>query len=280
MRTAWSDIQYKRLQELGAAKDDLEARFADERERNTRFQKLEQALIRAERERLRSFQQSLRKPGLVRLEENLSEMLIEAGFSRVNTPIIMSHGLLEKMGIDAGHPLNDQVYWLEDNKCLRPMLAPHLYFVLKDLLRLWDKPVRIFEIGPCFRKESQGGKHSQEFTMLNLVEMGLKQEDCHSRMPEMAAMVMQAAGITEYAFETEASEVYGTTMDIVCGDEAVELGSGALGPHALDTAWKVTDPWVGIGFGLERLLMVREQGAGIARMGRSLTYLNGVRLNI
>ena len=37
------------------------------------------------------------------------------------------------------------------------MLAPHLYYVLVDLLRLWDKPVKIFEVGPCFRKESHAG---------------------------------------------------------------------------------------------------------------------------
>ncbi len=280
MSETWSEVQYNRLAELGASKDDLQQTFCDAVARNQFFQKLEQALIQQQREQLRIFQESVRKPGLIGLEEALSAVLIEAGFSRVSTPIIMARGLLEKMGIDAGHPLNEQVYWLDDGKCLRPMLAPHLYFVLKDLLRLWDKPVRIFEIGPCFRKESRGGRHSQEFTMLNLVEMGLKQEDCQSRMPELAAMVMQAAGIAEYAFETEESEVYGTTMDIVSGQETLELGSGAVGPHVLDKAWKVTDPWVGIGFGLERLLMVREKAPGIARMGRSLSYLNGVRLNI
>lgn len=276
----WSEVQYKRLAELGASTDALQQTFQNAQERNQWFQQLEQTLIRKQRAHLAAFQSSVRKPGLVSLEERLSAMLIEAGFSRVSTPIIMSRGLLKRMDIDAGHPLNDQIYWLGDGKCLRPMLAPHLYFVLKDLLRLWDKPVRIFEVGPCFRKESHGGKHSQEFTMLNLVEMGLPQEECEPRLPELAAMVMQTAGITEYAFETENSEVYGTTMDIVSGEEAVELGSGAVGPHRLDKAWKITVPWVGIGFGLERLLMIREQSSSLARMGRSLSYLNGVRLNI
>lgn len=56
-------------------------------------------------------------------------------------------GLSSKMLTGAGHPLAAQVCWLGHNKCLRPMLAPHLYFILKDLVRLSDKPVRIFEVG-------------------------------------------------------------------------------------------------------------------------------------
>jgi phenylalanyl-tRNA synthetase alpha chain len=39
-------------------------------------------------------------------------------------------------------------------------------------------------------------------------------------------------------------------------------------------------PWVGIGFGLERLLMVAGNSSNLAKMGRSLTYLDGIRLNI
>ena len=33
--------------------------------------------------------------------------------------------------------------------------------------------MQIFEIGPCFRRESGGAQHASEFTMLNLVEAGL-----------------------------------------------------------------------------------------------------------
>jgi hypothetical protein len=58
----------------------------------------------------------------------------------------------------------------------------------------------------------------------------------------------------------------------------LELGSGAMGPHPLDDAWGIVDPWVGIGFGLERLLMVKERRKNIKSVARSLTYLDGVRL--
>jgi phenylalanyl-tRNA synthetase alpha chain len=53
-----------------------------------------------------------------------------------------------------------------------------------------------------------------------------------------------------------------------------------MGPHVLDRAWQITDAWVGIGFGLERLLMVAEKSQSLGKMGRSLAYLDGIRLNI
>ena len=45
-------------------------------------------------------------------------------------------------------------------------------------------------------------------------------------------------------------------------------------------AWRITDTWVGIGFGLERLLMTAEGGSNLSRFGRSISYLDGIRLNI
>ena len=76
------------------------------------------------------------------------------------------------MGIEHGHPLREQVFWLEDGRCLRPMLAPNLYTLLRRLGRIWSRPFGIFEIGPCFRRDSKGASHLNEFTMLNLVELG------------------------------------------------------------------------------------------------------------
>jgi phenylalanyl-tRNA synthetase alpha chain len=53
-----------------------------------------------------------------------------------------------------------------------------------------------------------------------------------------------------------------------------------VGPHSLDHAWRITDPWVGIGFGLERLLMEAEGSDSIGKMGRSLAYLDGIPLSL
>jgi pyrrolysyl-tRNA synthetase-like protein len=138
--------------------------------------------------------------------------------------------------------------------------------------------VRIFEIGACFRKESEGAHHLNEFTMLNLVEMGLPEPGaCPERLRELAELVLSRAGIFHYQTETTRSDVYGSTVDFTAG---FELGSGAIGPHPLDEAWDIHEAWTGIGFGLERLIMARKKSANIKREGKSLTYLDGIRLNL
>ncbi len=116
--------------------------------------------------------------------------------------------------------------------------------------------------------------------MLNLVEMGLPESRRQERLEELAALVAESAGLGQYKLETESSAVYGETIDIVAGEAGIEVGSAAMGPHPLDSAWRITEPWVGIGFGLERLLMVKEGSSNLARMGRSLSYLDGTRLNV
>jgi phenylalanyl-tRNA synthetase alpha chain len=268
------------LKELDADQSEQERRFDSAANREQAFQMLEKQLVATQRERLNEFRKNHLRPALCRLESRLVEVMVQHDFAQVATPIIMSKGLLAKMSIDAKHPLNEQIYWLDATKCLRPMLAPHLYYVLVDLLRLWEKPVRLFEVGPCFRKESRGSQHSSEFTMLNLVEMGLPAESREERIRELGALVSEAAGIKDYQFETVTSEVYGDTIDIVAGEDELEIGSSAMGPHPLDRPWKITDTWIGIGFGLERLLMVAENSQNLAKFSRSITYLDGIRLNI
>ena len=276
----WTETQLRRLQELDASASDLNQNFEDAAARERAFQEIEKKQVAECRQRLNTFREIHLRPGLCKLEAKLADTLIQHGFVQVTTPIMMSRGLLQKMGIDAGHPLDSQIYWLDKNKCLRPMLAPHLYYVLVDLLRLWDKPVKIFEVGPCFRKETHGAQHSSEFTMLNLVEMGLPADQRNDRIKELGSLVSETAGLSEYRFDKITSEIYGDTIDIVAGEDQVEVGSAAMGPHPLDRPWKITDTWVGIGFGLERLLMVAQNSNNLAKMGRSLTYLDGIRLNI
>ncbi|MEN8246709.1 MAG: pyrrolysine--tRNA(Pyl) ligase large subunit [Thermodesulfobacteriota bacterium] len=278
-KITWTEIQSNRLKALGADPHTLERGFDTPLERDQLFQKMEKQLVKSHRARLEELRTDKFRPGICELESRLVRALTDQGFVQVATPIIMSRGLLAKMSVDEDHALSSQVYWLEKSKCLRPMLAPHLYFVLKDLLRLWERPVRIFEVGPCFRKESQGARHASEFTMLNLVEMGTPLAQRQERLKALAAVVMDAAGIETYDFEFESSEVYGETMDVVAPGD-VEVASGAIGPHTLDKAWKITENWVGIGFGLERLLMVKEGSHNLGSVGRSLTYLDGVPLNI
>jgi hypothetical protein len=135
-------------------------------------------------------------------------------------------------------------------------------------------------LGSCFRKESQGAQHANEFTMLNLVEMGLESNVRQERLEKLAALITETAGVDEFVFQPVDSTVYGETIDILAGENRLEIGSSAMGPHVLDQAWQITDAWVGIGFGLERLLMVAENIKSMGRLGRSLGYLDGIRLNI
>lgn len=278
MSLTWTDIQRKRLTELNATEMQKERFFSVEKDRDQAFKKQELALVSAGKQRLNQLRTEKKRPSLNVLETNLVAALTDSGFVQVTTPIILAKSLLAKMTIDDEHALFSQVFWLDSKKCLRPMLAPNLYYILKDLLRLWEKPVRIFEIGSCFRKESQGNNHLNEFTMLNLVEWGLPEERRHERLAELAEVVMQAAGVPNYRLEQTSSVVYGDTIDVMYED--IELGSGAMGPHFLDGKWGMSGPWVGIGFGLERLVMVKEGGQNVRSTGKSLSYLDGVRLNI
>ncbi len=280
MSITWTETQARRLNELDASEAELGRTFKNESSREQAYQRLEKKWVTRQRRRLKEFREIHMRPALCRLESKLVDVLVNQGFAQVTTPIMMSKGLLKKMSIDAQHPLSSQIYWLDNNKCLRPMLAPHLYYVLVDLLRLWDKPVRIFEVGPCFRKESHGSQHSSEFTMLNLVEMGLPAESREDRIREMGALITEAAGVRDYRFETMTSEIYGDIIDIEAGKDNIEIGSAAMGPHPLDSPWKINATWVGIGFGLERLLMTAENARNLAKFGRSLAYLDGIRLNI
>jgi len=276
--TQLTATQAQRLRELGAGAGALAGAFPDAAARNAAFKRLEDELTRAGRRRLGELRETRRVPGLVALEAQLSAALTGLGFVRVLTPLIITSDALVRMGIEHGHPLRDQVFWLDDGRCLRPMLAPNLYTLLRRLGRLWSKPFGIFEIGACFRRDSQGATHLNEFTMLNLVELGRAAGECRPRLEELAGAVMAAAGITAYDLVVTDSEVYGAMIDVeVAG---VEVCSAGMGPHPLDGNWGIVDPWVGLGFGLERLLAAREGYPNIERAGRSLSYVDGVRLNI
>lgn len=270
--------QDQRLRELGADPAVTDRDFSSTAARDTAFKELEDDLVRAGRARLDELRRTRRAPQLIELESALRAALITAGFVQVVTPIILRGDALAKMGIDHGHPLRRQVFWLEGGACLRPMLAPNLYTLLRKLGRLWTRPFGIFEIGPCFRRDSSGSTHLDEFTMLNLVEFGVPQGECRARLDELARLVLNAAGVGDYELVETVSEVYGEMVDIEVG--GAEVCSAAVGPHPLDDNWGIVEPWVGLGFGLERLIMAREGYPNIERAGRTLTYFDGVRLNI
>ncbi|MBN1837250.1 MAG: hypothetical protein JW820_15450 [Spirochaetales bacterium] len=278
----WTPVQRQRLRQLNVPEQEEELVFANPEERDQAFREIEKRLSQEQRRQLKALQGSVGEaapsPRILRLEATLATGLRGAGFTQVRTPTLLSRRLLARMGIREGHPMYDRMFWVDDRHCLRPMLAPHLYSLLVDLARVWDRPIRLFEVGSCFRRETRGSQHAAEFTMLNLVEMGLPGPSCRERLETLARLVLQEAGIPEYRIEEKRSAVYGTTIDLVAGD--LELGSAAIGPHSLDRPWRITEAWVGIGFGLERLLMARENSGSLGRWSRSLEYLDGITLRL
>jgi phenylalanyl-tRNA synthetase alpha chain len=99
-----------------------------------------------------------------------------------------------------------------------------------------------------------------------------------ARLKELACVVMEAVGFSDYELETTESEVYGETLDITA--DGVEIASGSYGPHPLDRNWGVSETWVGIGIGIERLAMLTGGYNSIKRVGRSVAYVDGTRLNV
>lgn len=272
--------QRQRLVELNASEDILDKLFDNNLQRDNFYKFKEAELVKENKDRLLNLIDRDHRPLACEIESRIINWLTEdEGFTQVVTPIIISEVMLDKMTITSEHPLTNQVFWLDSKKCLRPMLAPNLYELMRDIQKITKQPVKIFEAGPCFRKETQGAQHMNEFTMLNFVELASIEEGKQmERLKELAQAAMKAIGLENYEMEITKSEVYGETLDIVVGD--LELASGAYGPHFLDSKWGIFDTWVGIGFGIERIAMAMGGYKNIKRVGRSLSYINGVRLNI
>lgn len=273
---SFSPTQRQRLAEIGLAECAGTTLFGSAAQRDAEFEALSRDLTRLNIERLESLRIEKRRPEVRLVEAALVEALVAAGFVEVVTPVIIGKGSLTRLGLDETHPLWRQIYWLDGDRCLRPMLAPNLYVMLSHLQRLWPAPVRIFEVGSCFRRESKGANHLSEFTMLNLVELE-PEGDVVDRLRTLADLVMGRLGL-DYELVEKDSEVYGATIDIeVAG---IETASGVAGPHPLDEEWGIHGPWAGWGFGLERLAMMRRGVSRIHSVGRSLVYLDGARLNV
>ena len=277
--TGLTPEQRSRLRDLGAGPNELESVFSSEASRNAHFRHEEKRLAGGARLKIKNLLAEGGRTMTGLLGEKLSEALAGEGFVEVSTPIIMSRARLEKMGLSGDPLLASQVFWLDGQKCLRPMLAPHLYEYMLDLARIAAGPFRLFEIGPCFRKESKGARHGGEFTMLNLVEVGTPMESRLERIESLASTLMKAAGLANYRLETVESSVYGQTVDIV-GQGDLELASCSMGPHPLDEAWGFEGTWVGIGLGLERLAMALAGLDRLGPVGRGLGRLAGLPLRL
>ena len=278
-RVGYTPEQLSRLRDLGAPKGLGEISFDSAFAREAAFKGEERRLAASGRAAVREFLKNGGRHPVELLRERLARRLSREGLAEVSTPIIMSRARLARMGLEGDPLLSEQVFWLDEKRCLRPMLAPHLYEYMLDLARLSEGPFGIFEIGPCFRKESKGARHGGEFTMLNLVEVGTPLESRLERIKELCAILLGEAGLESFAFETAESSVYGQTVDVVAPGD-LELASCSMGPHPLDAAWGFDGTWVGVGMGLERLAMAALGLDRISPVARGLGRLGGLTLKL
>lgn len=274
MEYRFTDPQIQRLREYGDDPRDRSV-FGSEEERDRTFAKMMSQIMSGNEKGIKKFIAEPVRHRLVKLEQDLAAALIAEGFVEVRTPSMMSVAALAKMTIDENHPLYKQVFFIDGKRCLRPMLAPNLYYVMRKLRDHTDGPVKIFEIGSCYRAESHSNDHLEEFTMLNLVDMG-PQGDAKEKLKKYIDIVMKTVGL-EYELKEEYSDVYKETIDVEVNGE--EVSSAAVGPHFLDPAFDVNEPWCGAGFGLERLIMMRDGDGSVKKTGRSLNYVNGYKIS-
>ncbi len=275
MPVEWTASQKQRLKELGISTE-TDRTFDTTEQREEEFKNITSEHLSKVRKDIKHMLDYPERHQLSQIESILAQALVDNGFIEVKTPSIISRSALEKMGIDRSHPLHEQVFWLDEKRCLRPMLAPNLYFMMRHMYRYSKGPLKLFEIGSCFRKESKGSNHLEEFTMLNLVEMAPDNDPADQLLMHIKT-IMDAVGL-EYSLVECESDVYVKTLDVEI--DGIEVASGAVGPHKLDPAHGITQPWAGVGFGLERLSMMKYGMDNIKKSGRSLIYLRGVRLDI
>ncbi len=274
MPLTYTPAQKQRLHEFGVKETGIH--FDSYQRRRLTFENYVNNMSKLCQNAIRDMVKTPSRHILSRLENDIASHLIENGFIEVKTPTIISTASLNKMGIGGDHPLHKQVFHLDNKKCMRPMLAPNLYKVMGHMRRSVSEPLKLFEIGPCYRKESRSSDHMSEFTMLNIVILGPEMEAQQSVL-DIINEIMGFVGL-DYDLSDCESDVYQTTIDVEVSGH--EVASAAIGPHILDSSHGIDEPWCGVGFGLERLLMLKEKKDSVKRVGRNLVYQNGIRIDI
>lgn len=269
MKFNFTEHQVQRLKMLGEHKL-VDQEFFSETERDQAFKRIVREIEAQHREHISEYLSKGKRPLIKDVEVAIANVLRSEGFAEVTTPTIIPRDFILRMGITESKPIWDQIYWIDERRCLRPMLAPNLYELLK-VLQKFSKPIRIFEVGSCFRKESKGKAHLEEFTMLNAVELTPSKLPLE-RLQDLVEMIMRQLKLHDFVLKQTESDVYGQTIDVIA--DGMEVASSATGPIDLDRNWGITEPWAGIGFGLERICSVIKKSTTVAPFGRSLNYLD------
>jgi pyrrolysyl-tRNA synthetase len=110
------------------------------------FRDLESELLARRKEDLKRIYVEERENNLGKLEREITKFFVERGFLEIKSPILIPAEYVERMGIDNDTELSKQVFRVDKNLCLRPMLAPGLYNYLHKLEKVLPDPIKIFEM--------------------------------------------------------------------------------------------------------------------------------------
>ena len=100
------------------------------------FRELESELLSRRKDDLKRIYAEERENYLGKLERDITKFFVDRGFLEIKSPILIPAEYIERMGIDSDTELSKQIFRVDKNFCLRPMLAPNLYNYLRKLDRV------------------------------------------------------------------------------------------------------------------------------------------------
>lgn len=150
------------------------------------------------------------------------------GFVEYEGPLVESTDLYKKK---SGDEITSQLFCFEDkggrNISLRPEVTPSLARMATARQRDYKKPMKWFQIGPCFRYEEPQEGRSREFIQFNADILGDASQGSDAELVALAVDVMLAFGIqaedfiirlsnrqiwTQHLQEKQVSEEHWTTF--------------------------------------------------------------------
>lgn len=149
------------------------------------------------------------------------------GFVEYEAPILESTSLYQKK---AGEELNTQLFRFEDqggrDVTLRPELTASLARMICANQRDFTKPMKWFEIGPCFRYEAPQKGRGREFIQFNVDIIGEGSAEADAELIAFAIDTMVALGFSSSDFELRASDRQSWTQ--FCEEKKISDISGLL----------------------------------------------------
>lgn len=130
-------------------------------------------------------------------------VLKNAGFSRISTPILEFSELFQRTVGDATDIIEKEMYVFQDKGgdevCLKPeMTAPICRSYIQNGMETWPKPVKVFYIEPNFRYERPQKGRQRQFWQIGFEILGVQDPIVDAETINLALMLLSSWGIKEY----------------------------------------------------------------------------------